>query len=79
MNFSFQREVMRNHENRQETAYRVRRPALRVSMLDCYLQGDRRTCIDTLSMKYGVSPQVVRKYKRQLEASIKKFGGGVSF
>ncbi len=32
MNFSFQREVMRNHENRQGIAYRVRRPALRVSM-----------------------------------------------
>ncbi len=48
-------------------------------MLDCYLRGERRTCTDTLSMKYGVSPQVVRKYKRQFEKFIKKFLGGVSF
>ncbi len=48
-------------------------------MLDCYLRGERRTCTDTLSLKYGVSPQVVRKYKRQFEKFIKKFLGGVSF
>lgn len=48
-------------------------------MLDCYLRGERRNCTDILSMKYGVSPQVVRKYKRQFEKFIKNFLDGVSF
>lgn len=48
-------------------------------MLDCYLGGERRTCTDILSAKYGVSPQVIRKYKRQFEKFVKNFLGGVSF
>lgn len=48
-------------------------------MLDCYLRGKRRSCTDILSAKYRVSPQVVRKYKRQFEKFIKNFLGGVSF
>ena len=50
-----------------------------VDILNCYLRGERRSCTDILSIKYGVSPQVVRKYKRQFEEFIKKFMGGVSF
>ena len=50
-----------------------------VDILNCYLRGERRSCTDILSIKYGVSPQVVRKYKRQFEEFIKKFLGGVSF
>ncbi len=48
-------------------------------MLLCYLRGERRTCTKFLSEKYGVSSQVIRKYKRQFERFIKKFFGGVSF
>lgn len=50
-----------------------------VDMLDCYLRGERRSCTDSIAMKYNVSPQVVRKYKRQFEVFIKKFLYGVSF
>ncbi len=48
-------------------------------MLDCYLRGEQRSCTDILAVKYGVSPQVIRKYKHQFEQFIKKFFGGVSF
>ena len=47
-------------------------------LLECYLRGERRTCTKALSQKYKVSPQVIRKYKRQFEEFIKKFWGGVS-
>ena len=39
-------------------------------LLDMYLQGKKRTCTRTLAERYGVSPQVVRKYKRQFEEYI---------
>ena len=42
-------------------------------LLDMYLQGKKRTCTRTLAERYGVSPQVVRKYKRQFEEYIKNF------
>lgn len=42
-------------------------------MLDCYLRGERRSCTDILSKKYEVSPQVIRKYKRQFEIFVKDF------
>ena len=48
-------------------------------LLEMYLQGQKRTCTDVLADKYAVSPQVIRKYKRQFEEFIKKFLGGVSF
>lgn len=48
-------------------------------LLEMYLQGQKRTCTDVLAEKYAVSPQVIRKYKRQFEEFIKKFLGGVSF
>ncbi len=48
-------------------------------LLDMYLCGQKRTCTDAMAQKYSVSPQVVRKYKRQFEEFIKKFLGGVSF
>ncbi len=48
-------------------------------MLACYLRGEQRSCTDILATKYGVSPQVIRKYKRQFEKFIKKFFDGVSF
>ena len=50
-----------------------------VELLDLYLQGERRTCTNNFAKKYGVSPQVVRKYKRQFEDFIKNFLSGVSF
>lgn len=48
-------------------------------LLELYLNGQKRTCTNILAKKYDVSPQVIRKYKRQFEAFIKKFLGGVSF
>lgn len=48
-------------------------------LLDLYLQGKRRTCTNAFAEKCGVSPQVVRKYKRQFENFIKNFLSGVSF
>jgi len=48
-------------------------------LLEYYLRGERRTCTEALAQKYGVSPQVIRKYKRQFEEFTKKFLGCVSF
>ena len=48
-------------------------------LLDVYLQGKKRSCTEFLSQKYSVSPQVIRKYKRQFEDFIKNFLGSVSF
>jgi len=48
-------------------------------LLEMYLRGQKRTCTKALADKYGVSPQVMRKYKRQFDEFIKKFLGGVSF
>lgn len=48
-------------------------------LLEYYLRGERRTCTEALVKKYGVSPQVIRKYKRQFKEFTKKFLGGVSF
>ena len=42
-------------------------------LLDLYLLGQKRTCTKILSLKYGVSRQVIRKYKRQFEKFIKNF------
>lgn len=47
-------------------------------MLELYLQGEQRTCAAVLSRKLGVSPQVIRKYKRQFKEFCKKFFSGVS-
>ncbi len=48
-------------------------------MLEIYLNGQKRSCTKVLSEKYGVSEQVIRKYKRQFEDFIKNFLSGVSF
>ena len=48
-------------------------------LLELYLHGQKRGCTETLSQKYRVSPQVIRKYKRQFEDFVKKFLAGVSF
>ena len=48
-------------------------------LLELYLNGQKRACTEILSQKYGVSPQVIRKYKRQFEEFAKKFLKGVSF
>lgn len=48
-------------------------------LLDAYLRGERRTCTNKLAQKYGVSVQVIRKYKRQFEQLVKDFLAGVSF
>lgn len=42
-------------------------------LLDLYLQEEKKSCTGMMAQKYGVSPQVVRKYKRQFEAFIKKY------
>ena len=48
-------------------------------MLEIYLAGNKRTCSAAMAAKYGVSEQVIRKYKRQFEEFIKNFFTGVSF
>lgn len=48
-------------------------------LLELYLNGQKRTCTSILAKKYGVSPQVIRKYKRQFAEFIKIFLEGVSF
>ncbi len=48
-------------------------------LLDYYLRGEQRSCTNVLAEKYGVSPQMVRKYKKQFEDFIKKFFDPVSF
>ncbi len=50
-----------------------------MDMLESYLVGEKRTCSAAMAAKYGVSEQVIRKYKRQFEEFIKKFFEGVSF
>ena len=42
-------------------------------LLEIYLYGDKRTCTNALAEKCGVSPQVIRSYKRQFENFIKNF------
>lgn len=61
-----------------KTALAVWRPWA-VELLELYLRDQKRVCTDALSHKYGVSPQMIRKYKRQFEEFVKKFLGGVSF
>ncbi len=48
-------------------------------LLELYLNGQKRACTGILAKKYGVSVQVIRKYKRQFEKFIKDFLEGVSF
>ena len=48
-------------------------------MLEMYLNGQKRACTDILARKYGVSSQIIRKYKRQFEKFIKIFWRDVSF
>ncbi len=48
-------------------------------LLDCYMNGESRSCTNRFAEKYGVSPQTIRKYKRQFKAFVKNFFEGVSF
>ena len=48
-------------------------------LLAHYLAGRKKSCTAVMAEKYGVSEQVIRKYKRQFEAFVKKFLAGVSF
>ncbi len=50
-----------------------------IDMLDFYLAGESRTCTNALAKKYGVSPRMIRKYKKQFESFIKKFFDPVPF
>lgn len=50
-----------------------------VDMLGQYLAGRMKSCTADMAAKYGVSEQVIRKYKRQFEEYIKNFFAGVSF
>ena len=47
-------------------------------LLEHYLAGRKRSCTAEMAEKYGVSEQVIRKYKRQVERFIKDFLGCVS-
>lgn len=47
-------------------------------LLEHYLAGRKRSCTAEMAEKYGVSEQVIRKYKRQFERFIKDFLGCVS-
>ncbi len=48
-------------------------------LLDCYMNGESRSCTNRFAEKYSVSPQTIRKYKRQFKAFVKNFFEGVSF
>ncbi len=48
-------------------------------LLDCYMNGESRSCTNRFSQKYDVLPQTIRKYKRQLKIFVKNFLEGVSF
>lgn len=48
-------------------------------MLEHYLAGRKKSCSADMAKKYGVSEQVIRKYKRQFEEFIRKFLESVSF
>ncbi len=48
-------------------------------LLERYLRGEKRSYTAALAEKYGVSPQVIRKYKRQFEEFIKNSLSDVSF
>ena len=50
-----------------------------IELLELYQHDRKRTCTEALAEKYRVSPQTIRKYKRQFEEFVKKFLGGVSF
>ncbi len=47
-------------------------------LLESYMKGEKRGCTAKLAEKYGVSEQVIRKYKRQFEEYIKNFLSCVS-
>ena len=83
-------DVMLTEDNEEERILeRLRMEELRRALADwriwgpyllkLYLMGEKRNCIPTLVRKYKVSPQTVRKYKRQFENFLKKFFEGVSF
>ena len=48
-------------------------------LLAYYLAGKKKSCTAAMAKKYGVSEQVIRKYKRQFEKFVKNFFEGVSF
>lgn len=48
-------------------------------LLAYYLAGKKKSCTAAMAKKYGVSEQVIRKYKRQFENFVKNFFAGVSF
>lgn len=50
-----------------------------LDLLDAYINGNSKACTKELAVKYNVSEQVIRKYKRQFKKFIKKFFVGVSF
>lgn len=50
-----------------------------VDLLAYYLAGKKKSCTAAMAKKYGVSEQVIRKYKRQFEKFVKNFFEGVSF
>ena len=50
-----------------------------VDLLAYYLAEKKKSCTAAMAKKYGVSEQVIRKYKRQFEKFVKNFFEGVSF
>ena len=41
--------------------------------MEYYIAGKKASCTKAIAMKYKVSEQTARKYKRQFEAFVKKF------
>ena len=44
-----------------------------VELMEYYIAGKKASCTKAIAMKYKVSEQTARKYKRQFEAFVKKF------
>lgn len=44
-----------------------------VELMEYYISGKKASCTKAIAMKYEVSEQTVRKYKRQFEAFVKKY------
>jgi len=42
-------------------------------LLAFYLKGKKKSCTDMMAKKYGVSPQMIRRYKKDFENFVKNF------
>jgi len=44
-----------------------------IDLLEFYIAGQKNSCTKEIAVKYKVSEQTARKYKRQFEAFVKKY------